>query len=57
MDVDWDAALALAEKREVWCKSMKPCPECGTKQVQLQDWIDDEPDWKCRHCNHKWKGV
>lgn len=59
--MDWKehfkAALALADKRELWCKQAKPCPECSSVQVQLRDWIGDEPEWKCRTCKHKWTGI
>ena len=57
MEVDWDAVLALADKRDAWCKAMKPCPGCGTKQVQLCDWVGEEPAWKCRQCSFRWKGL
>jgi len=50
------AAVRLTEKREHYCKHMKPCPECGTNQVQLTNWTDDA-EWKCRHCRHKWSGI
>ena len=46
-------AFESAEKREMLCKNAKPCPACGTKQVQLKEWID-EVVWKCRKCKHIW---
>lgn len=49
-------ALELTDKRETACKLVKPCPKCGTNQVQLVNWIDDI-EWKCRHCKHIWRGT
>ncbi len=55
MNVDFSLkrSLELADKRDNACKSMKPCPECGTEQVQLTSWIDSI-QWKCRHCKFEW---
>jgi len=30
------------------------CPECSTKQVQIISYLSGDPEWKCRHCKHKW---
>ena len=50
------SAIAMADRRELYCKSMKPCPACGTNQVQLVDWTVTA-EWKCRKCRHKWSGT
>lgn len=50
-----DFALSLANKRLKYCKDAKPCPKCGTDQVQLVSWIN-EVEWKCRYCKHEWRG-
>ena len=52
---DWLAgAIALADKRENACKNAKPCPKCGTNQVQIIGWFD-KAQWRCRHCKHVWE--
>jgi len=54
---DWlNTAFALADKRESFCKNVKPCPKCGTDQVQLVEWMNDAK-WKCRECGFKWEGI
>lgn len=54
-----DMALEDAEKREEFSKHSPACPMCGTRQVQLMDWINNkkinEADWKCRHCHCEWR--
>lgn len=45
--------LVMVERRERASRQMKPCPECGSVQVQLVDWTTDILRHKCRHCKHK----
>lgn len=53
--VDWDKALDMADIREAYCKSHKPCPKCKDPQVQLVESQVSHGDWKCRRCAHKWQ--
>ena len=53
--VDWKNALDLADIREAYCKSVKPCPKCNDVQVQLVGSQVSHGDWKCRRCAHKWQ--
>ena len=51
-NVDWTPVFEMARRRE-WSKANpKPCPKCGTMQVQLVDWSTDRLKMKCRHCKH-----
>jgi len=52
-EIDFDAMIAMANKREAAQKSMKPCPECESRQVQLIDW-GARTVWRCRSCRHCW---
>ena len=47
-------ALTRAIRRERICKHAPYCKKCKSKQVQL---INSLPlaEWKCRHCNYKFK--
>jgi hypothetical protein len=46
-------ALRLSHKRKELCKKANQCPECGTMQVQLVEWIE-RVEWRRRECKHKW---
>jgi hypothetical protein len=46
--------IALADKRDAYCKVQPACPKCETMQVQLVSW-DTGAKWKCRHCKTKWE--
>lgn len=51
--IDWESVLEMADRRE-WVKSnAKPCPYCGTMQVQLTQWQTPTLQFKCRHCKQK----
>lgn len=58
-DIDADElfadALKIADRREALCRGMKPCPACGTMQVQLVDHIAVPAKWKCRQCGHRFE--
>ena len=49
-----NSICSLAKKREEYCKNAKPCPKCGTNQIQLIGWGYNEAEWKCRFCKHRW---
>jgi len=46
--------MALADKRDAYCKKQPPCPKCAAMQVQLVSW-DACAKWKCRHCKTTWE--
>jgi len=47
--------LALADRRELVCKTAPKCPECGTKQVQLIHYFEVIIGWKCRWCGERFE--
>lgn len=47
------STLSMVERRERAAKQMKPCPKCGSMQVQLVDWRTDTLHHRCRTCKHK----
>ena len=49
------AALRIAKERKAACRSMIPCPECHTKQVQIMSWDEGTANWRCRHCRATWE--
>ena len=51
----FDRMVALVDRRERACKSMQPCPSCGTEQVQLLCWFGEHPQWRCRKCGERWE--
>lgn len=53
--IDLAKVFEMADRREAYCKSHKPCPECKAKQVQLVASQESHGDWKCRRCSHKWQ--
>jgi len=54
IDFDLDLMNSIADRREALCRDSPPCPECGSPQVQLREWMDIIPAaWKCRHCDFK----
>ena len=40
-------------RQERIMKSVKECPECGEKQIQLVTYIC-QIKYKCRVCKHEW---
>lgn len=46
---DMSAALALADKRLELGKKQPRCGGCGSKQMQLTEWIE-RVVYKCRKC-------
>lgn len=48
-------ALELVDRRESAAKQHRPCPNCGTEQVQLTDWTTPLLKWKCRLCKHRFE--
>lgn len=46
-------SMTMVDRRERAAKQMKPCPQCGSVQVQLVDWSTPVLRHKCRHCKHK----
>lgn len=55
--INMEDALAMADIREAYCKSHKPCPRCNDVQVQLVSSPLTHGEWKCRRCSHKWQTV
>jgi hypothetical protein len=57
-DIDLAAGWKFAKIREqTMCVSRgKTCPQCGTDQIQLIEWIE-KIKWRCRHCKHKFEGT
>lgn len=49
-------ALVYADRREYLSKEMNKqkltCDKCGTNQVQLTGYIEQNAEWKCRHCKY-----
>ena len=52
-NLGFDRIIALADRRELMCKTSPTCPACETRQVQLIDYVTDEIEWKCRNCRTK----
>lgn len=52
----FEAMVALVDRRERAAKQVKPCPSCGTVQVQLTSWFGRFAQWRCRHCGEVWEG-
>lgn len=48
---------ACVDRREAAAKQARPCPECGTEQVQLTSWLHALNHWRCRKCGHRWQTV
>lgn len=45
------AAEQQAMRREAFCKNhSRPCPECGTTQIQIITKPDSDFEWRCRRC-------
>ncbi len=42
------------DRREYAASKVTPCSMCGTKQVQLLDYLGDYIKFRCRHCKHEW---
>ena len=53
--VNWDAVMAMVERREKVSKNVPNCPMCGTEQVQLVQWRLNPLQYKCRMCKHKFE--
>lgn len=51
--VNWDRVLEMADRREAAAKHAKPCPFCGSIQVQLTQWATPALQFKCRTCKQK----
>lgn len=55
---DMDKWLTWTQARKDYLKAHAPaCPECGSKQVQLLNYMDMFPipaTWKCRRCKRVW---
>lgn len=50
------AAIAGGDDQEVGkCRSIPPCPKCGSKNVVEESWIGDWTWYKCQHCKHEWE--
>lgn len=50
-----NCALGDQELRDALRILNTDCPECNTKQIELRD--PRVPNYKCRECKHKWKGI
>lgn len=48
-----EGVIELSKEREAIRKTAKPCPDCGSEQVQIIGY--SPPSWKCRKCSYKWE--
>ena len=46
-----EAAAQQAKRREDFCRdNTRPCPKCGTDQIQVITKPSCDFEWRCRHC-------
>jgi len=48
-----DRLNRCVDRREYAASKITPCSMCGTKQVQLLDYLGDYIKFRCRHCKHE----
>jgi transposase-like protein len=55
--LDSEDILIATTIRRHWLGVNHPvCPKCGEdQQLQLVEYMQPVPDWKCRTCKHKFK--
>ena len=46
-----EAVMHTTARRKSFSKLKMSCPDCGSPQMQLVDWISKPSFWKCRMCS------
>lgn len=46
--------MQCVRRRDAAMAAAIPCPCCGTKQVQLLDWLGERFKYRCRKCSQEW---